>query len=117
MVFRDYLVRCKRCRIPYKPDNVSRIRTCVFCRKTDEASRDERLKILVNDIKRFTETQNRMPTNKIVKTWIKLKFGVEDSTVNSYLKELEDLKMITFIEDECITKVKLLNLVQQSINS
>jgi hypothetical protein len=117
MVFRDYMVRCKRCHIPYKPDNVSRIRTCIFCRKSHVDRRNDRLNILINDIKTYTTTQNALPTNEIVKTWIKLKFQVEDSTVNSYLKELEELGIIAFIEDECIKRVKLLNLAQQSINS
>ncbi len=117
MVYRDYLVRCKRCHIPYKPDNVSRIRTCVFCRKSLISGRTDRLNQLVSDIGRYTNTQNSLPTKDIVKTWIKLKFEVEDKTTNSYLRELEEAKLITFIEDECIKKVKLLNLIQQPINS
>ena len=117
MVFRDYMVRCKRCRVPYKPDNVSRIRTCVFCRKSSIDKRNDRLNVLVNDIKRYTDTQNCLPSSEIVKKWIKLKYEVEDATVNSYLKELEAMKVITFIEDECIKKIKLLNLIQQPVNS
>ena len=117
MVFREYMVRCKKCHIPYKPDNVSRIRTCVFCRKSNIDKRIDRLNVLVNDINKYTITQNALPTNEVVKTWIKLKFQVEDSTVNSYLKELEEMKYIAFIEEECIKRVKLLNLSQQAINS
>ena len=117
MVYRDYMVRCKRCNIPYIPDNVSRIRTCIFCRKSLEMHRSERLKTLVTDIQRYSSTQRCLPTSEIVKTWIKLKYDVEDSTVKSYLKELEDMKLIKFIEDECDERVKLLNLVQQPVNA
>ena len=116
MVFRDYKVRCKRCGIPYIPDNVSRIRTCIFCRKSQVQKRDDRLRVLMNDIKKFTETQKAMPTSEIVMTWIKLKFDVEESTVKSYLKELEDIGAITFVEEDC-TRVKLLNSIQQTINT
>ncbi|MBN1924068.1 MAG: hypothetical protein JW791_04910 [Nanoarchaeota archaeon] len=108
MVFRDYMVRCKRCNIPYKPDNVSRIRTCVFCRRSLLTSRSDRLNCLISNIKRYSETQNCLPSKEILKTWIKYKFEVEDSTINSYIKELEDSKMITFIDDECIKRVKLI---------
>ena len=116
MVFRDYMVRCKRCNIPYKPDNVSRIRTCIFCRKVLIDSRSERLKTLVNDIRKYTATQNCMPTKDIVKTWIRFRFDVEDSTSNSYLKELEESKEISFIDDDCLKRIKLCNPGQQAVN-
>jgi len=117
MVFRDYMVRCKKCNIPYIPDNVSRIRTCVFCRRSLVTQRSDRLNVLVSDIRRYSETQNGLPTKEILKTWIKLKFEVEDSTANSYIKELESSKIIGFIEEECIKKVKLLNLIKQPVNT
>ena len=117
MVFRDYMVRCKRCNIPYIPDNVSRIRTCVFCRKSFVEDRDERLKILAKDINRFTKTQKRMPSTDIVRTWAKLKFGVCDSTINSYLKEMENKENIVLIEENCKEKIKLLNINQPILNS
>ena len=79
--------------IPYKPVNVSRIRTCIFCRKSNIPHRRDRLKTLITDIKTYSETQNCLPTSEIVKSWIKLKFSVEESTVKSYLKELEDTNL------------------------
>ncbi len=118
MVFRDYLVRCKRCKIPYKPVNMSRIRTCVFCRrKPDITSKEERLNVLVEDIKRFIETEDRLPTKDIVKTWIKLKFEVGESTARSYLNELEARGEIGFINESDMEKIKLLNPVNQPVNA
>ena len=117
MVFRDYKVRCKKCKIPYHPDNVSRIRTCVFCRTSNVEDRSERLKVLVDDIKTYSETQGLLPTKEIVETWIRLKFGVSDSTIYSYLKELEEMGLIAFVQKDNNIRIKLLNLVQQPVNS
>lgn len=117
MIKRNYKVRCKRCGIPYNPVNVSRIRTCIFCRKSPITARSERLDILTNHIQRFYETQHSFPTSAIVRKWIGLKFDVRDSTIDSYFKELEKHNLIEFVKDNYVEQIKLLNIVKQPINA
>jgi len=105
------MVRCKRCKLPYVPSNVSRIRTCVFCRKMLITDRKERVLNIVNDIKRYSETQGFAPTQDVVKTWIKFKFSIGENTCNSYLKELKNFESITFFEDEQEIRIGFINLV------
>lgn len=117
MIKRDYMIRCKRCNIPYKPENVSRIRTCIYCRKSEISNRTDRLKILVGDIKNYYCSHNSYPTSEIVRKWISLKFEVSDSTIDSYFRELERLNCIKLVSDNYLEHVKLLNVAQQPVHS
>ncbi|VVB74172.1 Uncharacterised protein [Candidatus Tiddalikarchaeum anstoanum] len=107
MIKRDYMIRCKRCNIPYKPENVSRIRTCIYCRKSEVSSRTDRLKILVNDIKNYYASHHIYPSTDIVKTWINLKFEVSDSTADSYFKELAKITVVREADEKYIEQVKI----------
>ncbi|MDD4352965.1 MAG: hypothetical protein PHN56_00755 [Candidatus Nanoarchaeia archaeon] len=109
MVFRDYLVRCKRCKIPYIPKNVSRIKTCIFCRRCVSEDKTERLNIVKADIQKYYETQGIMPTNEIVKIWIKLKFDLSDKKTDEYYKFLEKQNVITISKKEKIAPISALN--------
>lgn len=91
MVFRDYLVRCKRCKVPYIPKNVSRIKTCIFCRRNPAEGKTERLSIILNDIETYIETQKALPTEAIIKMWIKLRFDLSDKMVTEYYNSLKKL--------------------------
>lgn len=117
MIKRDYMIRCKRCNIPYKPENVSRIRTCIYCRRSEISERSERLKMLITDIKNYYYSHNIYPTSEIVRKWISLKFEVSDGTIDSYFKELEKLNVIKVVNGDYIDRVKLLNVAQQPINT
>ena len=116
MVFRDYMVRCKRCKIPYIPDNVSRIRTCIFCRKSIELDKKKRMEMLIDNIKKYSETQLRDPTEEIVKTWIKFKFNLTEKEIIKYLNNIKKLKFINFVKKENNTFV-VLNQLVKPINS
>jgi hypothetical protein len=109
MVFRDYLVRCKRCKIPYIPKNVSRIKTCVFCRRNPAEDKIERINIIKDDIKKYYETQGNMPTDTIIKLWIKLKYDLSDKQRDEYFKFLEKQNTITVSKKEKIVPVSAIN--------
>jgi len=54
-----------------------------------------------------------MPSTDIVRTWAKLKFGICDSTINSYFKEMEEKENIVLMEE----KIKILGINQPILNS
>ncbi|MFA5303371.1 MAG: hypothetical protein WC393_02435 [Candidatus Nanoarchaeia archaeon] len=109
MVFRDYLVRCKRCKIPYIPKNVSRIKTCIFCRRNPAENKIERINIVKADIQKYYETQGMMPTSEIIKLWIKLKYDLSDKKTEEYFKFLEKQSTITVSKKEKVANISALN--------
>ena len=109
MVFRDYLVRCKRCKVPYIPKNVSRIKTCIFCRRNPAENKSERCGIVKSDIQKYYETQGFMPTPEIVKLWIKLKFDLSDKKTDEFYRFLERQSTITISKKEKIASVSAIN--------
>lgn len=110
MVFRDYLVRCKRCKIPYIPKNVSRIKTCIFCRRNPAESKEERIGIIKEDIQKYYETQGLMPTDLIVKTWMRLKFDLAEKKAEELLKYLQKQNVVSVEKkSKCAASVSVLN--------
>ena len=109
MVFRDYLVRCKRCKIPYIPKNVSRIKTCIFCRRNPAEGKTERINLVKEDIQKYYETQGLMPTPEIIKLWIKLKFDLCDKKTEEYYRFLEKQSTIIFSKKEKVATISALN--------
>jgi hypothetical protein len=110
MVFRDYLVRCKRCKIPYIPKNVSRIKTCIFCRRNPAESKEERIRIIKADIQKYYETQRLMPTDLIVKTWMRLKFDLAEKKAEELFKYLQKQSVVSIDKKtKCASSVSALN--------
>jgi hypothetical protein len=109
MVFRDYLVRCKRCKIPYIPKNVSRIKTCIFCRRNPAEDKNERLNIIKSDIQKYYETQGIMPTNEIIKVWIRLKFDLSVKKTEEYYKFLGKQNIISISKKEKVAIISAAN--------
>lgn len=109
MVFRDYLVRCKRCKIPYIPKNVSRIKTCIFCRRNPEEDKNERLKIINGDIKIYSQTQGNEPTDEIIKLWIKLKFDLSDKKTDEYFKFFQSQNAQVITKKEKTQRIAAIN--------
>ena len=110
MVKRDYLVRCRRCRHPYNPEDISRVRTCVFCRKSMDAhTREKKLQIMVKIIKRYFNSSKNFPNKDLVFKWATLKFDVRSSTVNSYFNEMINNKLIEIYDDGFNERVRILD--------
>jgi hypothetical protein len=109
MVFRDYLVRCKRCKIPYIPKNVSRIKTCIFCRRNPAENKIERANIVKSDIQKYYETQGILPTANIIKTWIKLKFDLSDKKADDFFKFFEKQNVASVSKKEKVAIASAIN--------
>ena len=110
MVRRDYSVRCRRCGHPYKPEDISRVRTCIFCRKISEVrSRDKKLDMLVADIRRYFNSSKNFPVKDLVLKWLILKFDVNNETVNSYINELISKKVVEVYNDGFYDRVRVLD--------
>ncbi len=110
MVNDDYLVRCKRCGFPYSPENMSRVRTCVFCRKaTDVHSRKKKIRMILKNIKKYFNSAKHFPIKENVLKWASLKFDVSDETGLSYLKELIEKNKVEIYDDGFYERVRLLD--------
>ena len=102
-----YQIRCRRCGYAYYPQNIDN-RICTFCRKNlDVHSRKERLEIMINSIRDYSNSRKIFPIKDTVIKWIISKFEVNKNTVNSYMKELLDKQIIKIYTDGPYERVKL----------
>jgi len=67
--------------------------------------KSERLNLLKSDVGVYFVTQGMMPTDNIIKSWIKLKFELSDKRVNEYFSYLKKTNVLTVSKKEKVASV------------